>query len=306
MDTPYTLTGSAVHVDGRTTLTFQEVATFMSRAVRRKLRKRGHITEFLTELRRGGGADYGWHYTRSTRSSDGRHYVHVTAKRDGDGYVLLCRGPQAAYTVARVSRALRKSTERAAFSERKDAPKKQHRKRSAVKKRERLQKAQAARALAPKQTKKRRPDATMRTSRIEKLTPQFKNQRLFWDEAAHAVMHIFGVKGDSKSSALQVATRELRRSLEHTNGRFATYSREGFTLQFEVVDGRWRGGEMTPILISATKDNRHVLYRRMRRYFKDRFISCGGEAQRLRHHKLHVALTLPSNVIVANGMRFAA
>lgn len=97
-----------------------------------------------------------------------------------------------------------------------------------------------------------------------------------------AILHIFEVKDGWKRSAEIAVTREVLASLKQNGGRFVQYSRRGFKLRFDLVDGIWRG-DITPLTVSFTKDNAHPLYARARKYFKT--ILQGHPAQEARERK---------------------
>jgi hypothetical protein len=122
-----------------------------------------------------------------------------------------------------------------------------------------------------------------RSHRHEDLTPQFRKSRIFWNEVLDATVAIFDIRRDAKHSAREIAARRLYNSLERNDWQFTQYKQRGFCLQFDIVDGRWKGISLTAATVSCTKDNRHPSYRRMRSWLKKTL--CGiplGDARRRR------------------------
>jgi hypothetical protein len=220
---------------------------------------------------------------------------------------MRCSGPKREYTVIRVSRILvRKEEQRQARSLRRIAQKQHRRNRKKERKKARLAASQTVRAAQPRTGKRRRKSpAPLSLKDKEKLTPQFRRQHFFWGEAIRAAVDIFEVKGTLKQTASQIVAKQLYASLEQNGERFAQFKRRGFILRFDLADGIWRG-DPTRLVISATKDNRHPTYKRMREYFRDLFLYPGQEAQSIRHERDRMAMALPKGVVLWRGMRFVA
>jgi hypothetical protein len=119
----------------------------------------------------------------------------------------------------------------------------------------------------------KRPKKTRRfavSNDLVDLTPQFRKARIHWNEAIDATVAIFGIRGDSQSTARHIAARRLYQVLDRTDFAFAQYTAQGFSLQFTTVDGRWKGMDLTAVTVSCTKDNKHPIYRRMRKWLRTR------------------------------------
>ena len=305
----YALDGARVLHLGTELLSLENIRFCVSHMLPRKMRKAGEHTRILDAVARDGSATFSWNLSRSrwwSKHTEAR--IRITLAPDGF-YRLECISDDSYNLnydlVDRVNRANDFLAKRFAAQEAWKLHARELKQKANGKKRcTRESKApQPANASQPRTGKRRRTFAQAVPERLEKLTPQFRNQRLFWDEAIRATAHIFGVKSDLKYTAHQIVARRLHRSLEKSGGRFARFERGGFVLRFDLVDGRWRG-DITPLLISATKDNEHPLYRRMRHYFRDKLIHAGVTSKKQRRARLEAARALPSNVTIWGGIRF--
>lgn len=279
MKTTYRLDGSSVLYKGREELYRAEVSDALLHALRRKLRLERYDKDFFQNLTRHGEASISWNFTRHNSASD-KHWVSFHAwLLDDLTYHLHCVGPQAEMAIERINRALDTKTpkwlkKKLAEEERRKQPQSKR----SRKKKERLKKKRQNLKQAPRKKEKR---GIFASHQHEQLTVQFRKSRVSWLEALNETVAIFQVHRDSKNSAREIVARKLWNSLERNDYRFAQFRQEGFCLQFTLVDGRWRG-DITPLTVSCTKDNRHPTYRRMRKRLKAKLQGLSPQEQRRR------------------------
>jgi hypothetical protein len=279
----YTLHETRVLCDGREELNRCEVRAVVTNAMRRKLRLAGYDAEFWRELETSGESVLTWNFTRHNARNE-REWISFQAWTQDATYTLHCVGPQAEYAIERVNKVLADRTPKWLRKKlEKQSSKKS--KRRVHKKHKRLREKQLQRR-GPKQRKLRKTHIAIASHQHEQLTPQFRRTRLFWNEALDATVAIFDIRHDGKNAARAIAARKLWRSLEHTNYRFAQVRQEGFCLQFTIVDGRWRGIDLTPVTVSCTKDNRNPIYRRMRKWLKKKLHGMPSSVQMTRRELL--------------------
>lgn len=282
----FALHGSSVLYDGREELARPHLQTVITHSMRRKLWLAGFDGAFWKELRQKREASVTWNFTRHNAKND-KSWVSFQAWTRGAGtYHLYCIGPQAPYAIERINKALLDKTPKwlqkwLAAEERGVEPKS----RRLAKKRKRL--LEARRRKKEQQEKGRSLKkrhfipAPISLERNELLTPQFRKSFLFWREALTETTAIFRVKSTWKYTARERVARELWGSLERSGYRFAQFKRDGFCLRFDLVDGLYRG-EITPVKVACSKDNRHPTYRRMRECLRDRLQGLSLPEQQVR------------------------
>ena len=280
MRTPYTLRDSTVLYDGRDELRYFEVSAAVMHALRRKLRLGRYDRNFFQNLETYGEAVLTWNAVHKITEDDD-HWVSLHAwALANDSYRLQCVGPQAQHIVDKINRALFDRTPK--WLKKKIAADKWRKSKSRKfrKRKNRRPDAQPAPQQHKKPKKERR--RAVASHVLECVTPQFRKSRIFWSEALDATVAIFGIRRDGKHSAREIAARRLYRSLEHTDYQFAQYKAEGFCLQFNIVDGRWKGMGLTAATVSCTKDNKHPRYRRMRSWLRTRLLALPSPLARRR------------------------
>lgn len=309
--TCYLFNGTTVLRNGHATMKWEDAVRFAQLAVRKKVRAQPGFLEFVTqilEVARGEKSEtsFTWNFLRWTVASD---YYRTTIRVVSDGNEALrveCSSGTSdppEYVWQRVQIAtghhVPSAKVRKHAASRRRILRREERKRAEHAKRE-ARKIRRAHA----KVRRRLPCAPL-SQRNERLTPQFRKQHVLWSEAITAVVKVFGVRSQPRRSAEQVAARELHRSLKQSGGSFAKFRRAGFTLRFDLVGGIWRG-DITPLTISATKDNKHPIYRIMRAYFKDRLGFLTDTERRVRNTAKERALAVPQHIIMFRGIRFAA
>lgn len=277
----YSLQNSRVLCEGRDTLTEREVCNVVHNAVRRTLRLSGREDSFLRDLSIYGEAKFTWNFThRITHLDDNWVSLHAWRISD-DEYHLYCVGPQSINAIERVNACLGgyvvspKKNRRRSF--RFGGLERSRRKRKGHKRHKRI--------VQPKQVKKQRKKvyvpAVLSLENHQVLTPQFRNNRVLWDEAVSMTIQSFDVQANWKYSAKEIVSQELFASMERSGYRFAQFKRAGFCLRFDLIDGIWRG-EITPTTVSCTKDNTHPTYRRMRKWLRTRLLGLPSPEQAIR------------------------
>lgn len=258
-------------------LTALEFAAFLHKAMRKKIRRRGRVGRFIRHLRLFGEAAHTWDFVPRVLGL-GDQWVTVHGWYSDGEFRLYCLGPQADAAVQRVNALLGKlpswwNTMYAHYEH--PYKRKQRHEHWLRAKRARLAKKRAVRQLKQeaakaknRKTKKDFTPSPMSLLRNERLTPQFRKSRIFWQEAISATVAVFALKRHWKYSARECAARELWASLERTGYRFAQFKRRGFCLRFDLFDGLWRG-DLTPVKVACTKDNTKQEYRRMRKHFRN-------------------------------------
>ena len=287
----YTLHGSSVLYDGREELEGPHISAAITHSMRRKLRLAGFNGAFWKDLRQKHEASITWNFTRHNAKND-KSWVSFQAWARGQGsYHLYCVGPQAPYAIERINKALLDKTPRwlqkwVAAEERGV----ELRSRRLAKKRRKLIEARRRRKEQQKKgrnfKKRRFIPAPISLERNESLTPQFRKSFLFWREALTETTAIFQVKSTCKYTARERLAQELWGSLERSGYRFAQFKRDGFCLRFDLIDGLYRG-DITPVKVACTKDNRHPIYRRMRERLRDRLQGLSPPEQQVRSTLLH-------------------
>ncbi len=309
MSNPYSIDGMAVLKDGRAVLTRGEVVEFATLAVRRRKRKKVEFRRFMKDFLEHGRASYNWNFLKHRQAPE-YYDVTLTVESCADGFLLACtnglnaNGYGPTYVLSRVASILRS---RIPVHLREPRPRRDVKTiRKPRKKKVYISRIDPAPIQTRKiRTQRKRITAAISFVRNEKLTPQFRRQRFFWNEAATAVVQIFDLKNGAKRTALQKAAKALHDSLERNGGSFAQFKRRGFTLRFDLIDGIWRG-DITPLSIVATKDNRHPLYQRMREYFRDVLGHLSATERKERHEKYTQVTSLAFGVTMLHGWRYAA
>lgn len=307
MEKPYVLEGSLVLKDGRGILTREEVIEFATHAIRRRLRERGYADAFLKDVNERESAEISWNFLTRGYVHE-RYLITLSAVRCAGGFILSCRtksGETADCVTHQVCSVLHQRKIEALRE-----PK--ARKRRVARRVTRARRPQIQEAVRPAPVQAKAPKVRRRVTaapisekKNERFLPQFRKHTLFWEEAAKAVISILEVKANWKHSAAHIVAKRLHDSLDQNGGRFAIYRKDGFALRFDLVDGIWRG-DITPLSVSATKDNTHRLYRRMRAYFREGVFNETKTKKQRRREKRAAALQLPTNVVIMAGMRFAA
>jgi hypothetical protein len=273
----YTLHETRVLCDGREELNRCEVRAVVTNAMRRKLRLAGYDAEFWRELGTSGESVLTWNFTRHNARNE-REWISFQAWTQDATYTLHCVGPQAEYAIERVNKVLADNT-----------PKWLRKKLSVKAKRRKRRKSRRVRhGGTPKKAKGRKQfiPAPLSLDRYEVLTLQFRNHRLFWNEALSVAVAALDLRNDWKYTARQNAARELWGSLERSGYRFAQIKRDGFCLRFDLFDGKWKGIDLTTVKVACTKDNLHPSYRRMRKWMRQKLHGLSRDVQRTRRDLL--------------------
>lgn len=308
-----------VMLDGRASFTTDEALTFLADSVTNRQRrsrtlgfdrKRVSLDEVREKLLRHGTTRYRLRAPYSF-ASVADLCCDVEIVRSYGFYTIHCSGnyPEGAVKQANARQRVRESkpatsvaTLMQAATRRRKNPVRVERR---IKRRQlrelRRKAANAARASAPKVM--RRPKAaafTLARNLPQKkavVVPQFKNQRFFFKEAVETLVAVFNIKDDAarKRTAYEAVDRELRRSMKVLKqgalaaGRgtsIAIFKRDGFTFRIDIADGGAFRGELTPVTISATKDNADPRYRKMRSHLSALTLGLDLFAQRIRHRML--------------------
>lgn len=291
MNGPYSLLDTRVLCDGREEIGRNEIATVLKKSLNKRLRKHGRIGAFMDALDNFGQASITWNFTKRVASDDHWATLHGCEVERLSTYHLYCIGPQAHNVLERVNVALRQSDRKRRKKQRKRATLAQRRARVVSKRRLKKQQTLLAKPPRVKKTKaqrRREKYAAVPSHQHELLTPQFRKSRVFWNEALNATVAIFQIRRDGKNTAREIAARVLWRSLEHTDYRFAQFRQDGFCLQFNIADGRWRGIDLTAVSVSCTKDNRNPVYRRMRKWMRRTLHGLSPTVQQVRRDILWV------------------
>lgn len=311
LHTTYATQNSAVLADGRNTLTQEEVWTFLRHAVRRKLRLRGAVEQFMTELVKTGHAEYTYYYARRAVPEC---QTIIEAEVEGDGFALRCLGPQAEYTLERVRHAFEYRSELNRARKQRVRPARRLRAR-----RKKLRPASGSvpqlRRRMPHERRRRFAPAPISLKTKERVSGaelgvglknalQFRHNHIAWTEAIKATVAIFGMKSNGKRSAVAIVNDELLASCRRSGQTFARFSRRGFELRFDLIDGVWRG-DITPLTITATKGpglklNKEArkLYQRMRAYFREQLGFLTDSERRERREAFEAARTVPEGAVV--------
>lgn len=265
MRTPYTLRDTSVLYEGRDELRHVEVSTAVLHALRRKLRLARYDKDFFKNLLENGEASVSWNLTRYNTEHDEQWVSFHAWTLENGLHQLNCIGPQAETVIDRINKALFDKTPK--WLKKQIKKEDRHRTKS---RRFRLRKAKRLKkGPSPLQIKRPKKQKRFTVSNdLINLTPQFHKTRIFWNEAIDATVAIFGIKRDAQFSARHIAARRLYQVLDRTDYAFAQYREKGFCLQFTAVDGRWKGMDLTAVTVSCTKDNRHPIYRRMRKWLR--------------------------------------
>ncbi|MDE1945111.1 MAG: hypothetical protein KGI03_02430 [Patescibacteria group bacterium] len=276
--------------------------------MRRKMRLAGFDADFRRSLDETGHAKITWRYARY--NADGSvDIVEFEATRirsqEENSYLLRCFGTKAAYAIDRVNKTF---LERAFQEARQKSVAARHSCKN------RRIPGKNAYIPAPQQVRKRRlPHPAPIGKDKERIVWQYQHNVVTWREAVAATVFVFERRGDWKSSAAQLAARELFESFDASGHRFAQIKRDGFTLRFDrirpVVDEDWIWGpeqerffdttpksrlpadpnllwkrfEDTLFSVWCTKDNNDLRYRRLRDHFRPILVALpGGRRQQRR------------------------
>jgi|GEM_PF-5074444 len=276
----YSLVGDRICHDGEELLPKTTVDQLLVYVLTRKQRKKGKWAEMQKQLRELRRTSYTWRFTYRKRQE--RHSmlnVKLRIREAVPGYYrVTCFGSYAEWVVERGNEGPKRH-QRWLEQKKLHAQKKKHKVEKKKKKRiyeSKKRKEQVKQTFVP---------APISRRRNEILTPQFRKSRVSWREMMSAVIEIFDVKRDWKYTAEQLVAREIMTSLRQSGHCFVEYSRRGFKLRFDLVDGIWRG-DITPLTISCTKDKDNPLYRRTRDYFAERLLGHCADKQRERRELL--------------------
>lgn len=274
----YALREKSVFYDGRKDLAHNEVQFAVTNAMRRKLRRAGYDATFWRELSENGESFITWHFTRYNARNDKEWVAFEALANTNTSYHLNCFGPKAEQTIERINKAahrklpgrIRKQLVQA------DRLRRKHRKKK--------KKNQKASEQLPKQKVRKEKKFVPLCLSQEQLVPQYRNSRVFWQEAAACVAYAFDMPGHNRLARSWV---RLFDSAKRTEWRYAQYKGRGFTIRFEFADCRWRG-DITPLTVSCTKDNRHPVYRRMRSFLAKKLQGLPPPVQNERRAQLYL------------------
>ena len=284
MRTPYSLRGPSVLYEDKDELDRKAVNDAIYYALRRKLRLARYDASFFRTLEENGEAAITWNYTRFNRDSEDSRVTFYASRMNDGSHELRCVGPRSDDVIERINLAIFDKTPKWL---KKKLDKDSRRTESRRTKKKRLQRGKKNPKAAPKKkTRRGFINAPISFERNEVLTPQFRRSRLFWSEAIELAKYAFNVRGNWKYTARQVVVRELCDSLERSGYRFAQFKRGGFALRFDLIDGRWRGFDLTPITVACTKANTHPTYRRTRAWLRDTLSGLPKKSQTVRRDML--------------------
>ena len=289
--------GGCISSGGRDELSITRAKRFLNGVVRRRLRKNVHVGAFFERLQKYDEAELTWNFVKRIHTRTD-HWVSIHAWKKGESVVLHCLGPQADEAVENANNFGRRRRHRTSLRERVGWSKSERRRRRRNRRKNRaflkLLRLRTDQLQSPKVHKKAKGfvKAPISLERNVPRTPQFRKNRIFWSEAVTASVAIFNVKPSEKRTAREVVARELWGSLERSGYRFAQFKRRGFSMRFDLIDGRWRG-DITALTISCTKDNQHPTYRNMREHFKDLLLGHPVHEQRERRHALALVRFMP-------------
>lgn len=313
-----------------TTLTFEETMTFMRDSVTRRQqharnlgfgRLKVGLDEVQLQFLRTGTTSYRLRVPHSLQPFVADLDCDVQITSNEAGYEIFCSGRYPEGAVIQANRRLlaklnaQKNEARTArqyvsapIRRRKKNPARVERRVKRRHLRELQRKAaNAMRNNVPKV--KRQPQAAAFTlmqnipKKGDAVVRQHKNQRLFFKEAIETVIATFDIENGEKWTAYQLVDRELRRSmkvlkqgaLEAGRGTsVAIFKLGGFTLRFDIADGGSFRGELTPVTIAVTEDNKDPRYRKVRTHLSSLLLGLNAFEQRKRR-----ALLWPEEQAVA-------
>jgi hypothetical protein len=280
----YSLQDSRVLCDGRDTLTLEEVGVVVRNALRRKLRQSRRAESFLRNLAEYRDANITWNFTHRITKDNDNHVSFLAWQVSDNEYRIYCVGPWAKVAIERVNR-LREGYVVSRKKSRGIHVTSGNLKTATARRRKKNCQKRKERQIAPKQQKKKRAKvyvpAVLSLENHQILTPQFRNNRVLWDEAVSMTIQSFDVQANWKYTAREIVSQELFASLERSGYRFAQFKRAGFCLRFDLIDGLWRG-DLTPLTVACTKDNTHRSYRRMRKWLRDKLLGLPSPEQAIR------------------------
>ncbi len=272
--------------DGREDLTASELEFFLRYALARRERTRGKLRKIFTDLEMVGRGSYVWNATKRRHCSftPPPFWLDLTILKSPEGYRVTCQGTHAFWAVERAN----EGPERLAHKLRR-RKERQRRKTFLFPRPSKKYRRHIPRKKKLPSSTQRPPPAPQSEKRMERLKPQFRRNHVFWGEAVRLAARVFEIKDvDSKRSwkrsPEELVTTFLLESLEQNGGRFTQIKRRGFCLRFDLMDGRWRG-DITPLALSCTKDNKHPAYRQMRECLKKTLLGLSTEERRDRKER---------------------
>lgn len=270
---------SRVARDGDVFLKRAHLAELTKSVTRRRLR--AHGIRPMRELDDFGSLNYRFDVVRAVKKND-NNWARLRAYESfGGRYEAFLDGPRAHDALIRINEALKPKNlaQREHKKKLRRIAAKRHQR--AVEKQQKLEADRRARRdMNRRPAPKKKPrDRVLELFTKNNVKPQLKRRTITWRDVPYATAWIFKTNSTIYRTASQRAESRLFDTLEHSDGRFATRTKDGFTICFEVV-GKWRG-DLTEIRIAFTDDNKHPLYRRARNYFKQLLIGAAARRERI-------------------------
>jgi len=276
----YYLKDHRVLYEDRALLTYEEARQFLWYALTRKKRSSGRIQQLFAQLESFGRASHAQAFSsRFARIAGGAPmFLKICVWKKDGGYYITCFGNRAEWALERVNMGPFRYAAKLERRHKKGAARKQKRRKRKSRYRPRgvSQKRTTKQAFLP---------APLATKRKEKLVRQFHKHEITWHEAQKLVEVAFQVRRNWKYTAAQLVSSQLFGSLEQSGERFAQFSRRGFCVRFDLVDGIWRNG-LTRVEVYCTKDNTSAVYRRLRKELKSVAIASSADKKKERRRKL--------------------
>lgn len=275
----YSLQSSRLARDGNVLLSRGHIAELAKSVTRRRLR--AHGIRPMRELDDFGSFSYRFAVVRAVKKND-NNWARLRAYELFRGsFEAYLDGPRALEALERLNEALtpKNLAQRERLKKMRRIVAKRHQ-RALEKQQKREAERQARRELNRRPAPKKKPrDRFLELFVKNNVKPQLKHHVVTWRDVPYATAWIFEVNSTIYRTASQRAESRLYDTLEHSDGRFATRTKDGFTIRFEVV-GKWRG-DLTEIRIAFTDDNKHPLHRRARKYFKQLLIGAAQKRERI-------------------------
>lgn len=271
-------------------LTAAEMLAFLNRGARRKARLAVPACALFPTLS-GGSVSCRLAASFPTKA---QFFVRVEASTEVDGFRITCEGDLDGDALDRINRFIGRTT---AIRKKKAPPRRMLARKA---------KKPKAKTRAERKPRKMPPRAALTMPRNEmpkSVVRQFKGSRITWHEAVDSVVAMRRFKDLNHKQARALVDRQLRRSMrvDGRNGKlklgtgFALFKQGGFTIRFDIAEGAFKG-DLTPMTIACTKDNRDPRYRRLRDHFMQLLT---GRSSRERKLRAAVLWPVPSQAALA-------
>jgi hypothetical protein len=253
---------------GRKTLSEDEAYNVVYRAFRKKLRRR--VGRLVERAKQFGDATARWNFVANLKND---HWVQLHLRCVNNSFSVFISGPRTVDLVAKLNDprtahvVVRKTKQ-----EQKDAERKERARLAALRQLKKPRKVKKKKKAKGEQTPPKPKELKQKSHRRTDLTPQFGNSCVEWDFCLDLVERLFAPVRTAKYTARQLAAKTLYDSLEKTDWQWTFYKAHGFELHFEPI-GPWIVSEKerqvtTKLRILCIKDNKNIMYRRLRKYLR--------------------------------------